>query len=262
MAFFIIVALIAISSILSVVSLMKDPPKILRYTCIMLDIFAFFGASYLAWENYESDTAQKNSIELLVSATKATDASKLILEKAMQEACKNSNWILKSTSSLKTDGTTSYFFCKKNAPTEDSTGLLILSGGDIAKLSTKRDIVAILREMLSTSDAKITSEEDNGEIFENIKMILLTLAADWEFFPSRQKGELIFRNENLYIIFNKEFLNDTFSLENKLERNFKILERVVDSLFHDEKIRRLRKGNTPYKTEYPIVELIYGNQKN
>ena len=259
MSFLIIVVLILISSFLSAVSLIRNPRKILRYTCIILNIFAFFGASYIAWENYKSEAVQKNSIELLVSATKATDSSRLILEKAMQEACKDSKWILKCMSSLKTDGTTSYFFYERNAPTEDSTGLLILRGGDIARLSIRSDIVEILKRMLSTTEVKLVSGEDNGKIFENIKIVLLTLAPDWEAFPSRQKGELIFRKGDLYLIFSKEFLNDIFSLENKLERNFKILERAVDTVFNDEKMRRIRKGNLPNKTEQPIIECIYGN---
>lgn len=237
---------------------MKDPSMKVRCVCIILNICSLCGATYLAYENYEDDLFQKNSLELLVSATKATDASRLILEKAMNEACKDSDWILRSMSSLKTDGTTSYFFYKKNAPNEDPTGLFILSGGDIAKLSTKKDIVAILRKKVFSPEPKLVSGDDKGEIFENIKIVLITLAPDWEACASRQKGELIFRKENFFIVFSKKFLDETFSLENKLERNFKILERVVDTAFPDEKTRRIRKGNTPYKGEHPVVELIYG----
>lgn len=116
--------------------------------------------------------------------------------------------------------------------------------------------------MLSTTESKLVFGEDHGEIFENIKSILLTLAPDWEAFPYGQQSGLIFRKENLNIIYSKELLNNIFSLENKLERNFKILELTVDSVFDDEKMRRIRKGSSPYKDEHPIAKYIYNNIKN
>lgn len=226
----------------------------MKYIYIILNICSSLGAIYLAYDDYENDIVQKNSLELLLSTTKATDTSKLILEKSMIKACEDSDWILKSMSSLKTDGTTSYFFYKKNAIKDDPTGLFILSGGDISRLSIKKDIVTILKGMIFNPVPKLVFGDDKGEIFENIKIILFTLSPNWEACVSRQKDELIFRNGNLVVIFNKEFLNKTFSLESKLERNFKILERAVDSLFSDEGTRRIRKGNTPYKGEHPIVK--------
>lgn len=138
MGIFITASMAVISTLLPPLSLIRNPTKPLRCIYIFLNIFVCLEASYIAFENYKSETVQRNSLELLVSATKSTNSSRLILEKAMIEACKNTKWTLKTMSSLKTDGTTSYFFYKKNAPTEDPTGLLILSGGDIAKLSTKK----------------------------------------------------------------------------------------------------------------------------